>query len=98
MLDAAFKLVREKTVLDNAKGIGNVASACRDLSVSRSSFYRWRAAYEAHGEAGLYNRSPVGKKWPNQPADDVVERIPHLRRRYHMGPQRAIKSGGSGIR
>ncbi|WP_286134735.1 helix-turn-helix domain-containing protein [Neptunicoccus cionae] len=41
--------------------IGNARKACRYFGVSRSSFYRWRAAYEKYGKAGLKNTgsSPV---------------------------------------
>ena len=39
-------------------------------------------------KAGLVNRRPVGKRWPNQISEEAVEKILHLRRQYHMGPQR----------
>jgi transposase InsO family protein len=88
MMRAAFALVRKKVVLDYARGIGNAAEACRGLKVPRSAFYRWKARYELHGESGLLNKKPVGKHWRNQLSDEVVEKVPHLRREYHMGPQR----------
>jgi len=31
----------------------NVAQACRHFGLSRQSFYKWKARYEAHGDAGL---------------------------------------------
>ena len=46
---------RKLKVLRHAQKIGGVAKTCRYFGVGRSSFYRWRAAYEQRGEAGLVN-------------------------------------------
>jgi transposase-like protein len=34
----------------------NVAQTCRHFGLSRKGFYKWRARYEAQGEAGLCDR------------------------------------------
>lgn len=39
------RCVREKKfILDYAEGIKDVAEACREFGVPRSSFYRWKSA------------------------------------------------------
>jgi transposase-like protein len=94
-LEEAARVLRKLKALEYAQAIGNVAETCRDLSVPRSSFYRWRKAYAAEGRAGLIKKKPAGKPWPSQLPDEDVEKILHLRRQYQMGPQRmpGISSG-----
>ncbi|MGH8223917.1 MAG: helix-turn-helix domain-containing protein [Woeseiaceae bacterium] len=35
-----------------------MAQTCRHFGPSRKAFYKWKARYEAQGEAGLYDRPP----------------------------------------
>lgn len=83
------RFVRQKKfILDYAEGIKDVAEACREFGVPRSSFYRWKSAYAAEGVAGLRRKRPIGKRWPNQVSPEAVEKVLELRREYHLGPQR----------
>jgi transposase len=57
---------RKLKVLRYAEKFGDVAKACRYFGVGRSSFYRWKAAYEQRGEVGLVcaqgtNTSPTSR-------------------------------------
>ncbi len=58
---------RKLKVLRHAEKTGQVARTCRYFGVDRSSFYRWKAAYERRGEAGLVNAKPIPKN-PANPA------------------------------
>ena len=51
-------------VLHHAEKSGHVAKTNRYFGVGRSSFYRWKAAYNPHRQAGL-NAQPI----PNHPAN-----------------------------
>ena len=44
-------------VLKHAEAVDDVGKACRYFGVGRASFYRWRAAFQQHGVAGL--ESPI---------------------------------------
>ena len=44
---------RKLRVLQHAKKIGNASKPSRYFGIGRSSFYRWRDAFQKHGEAGL---------------------------------------------
>ena len=87
-LAEAFVIRRKIVTLNYAKGIGNVKMACRELGVSRASFYRWKKAYEKDGIEGLIRKKPVARSHPRQIPPEYVEKILHLRSKYHLGPQR----------
>ncbi len=81
---------RKRRVLKHAVESGNVAKTCRYFGVPRSSFYRWRNAYQEHGEEGLRCKKSIAKSHPNQTPDEIVEKILHLRQKYHFGPVRIM--------
>ena len=69
---------------------GNVAKACRAFGVCRASYYRWKPAYDAEGEAGLKRKKPIAKNHPNRIPNQTVEKVLELRITYHLGPQRIV--------
>ena len=79
---------RRQRILEHAESSGNVCLTCRYFGIGRATFYRWKRRYDEEGLDGLARKKPVGKKWPNQLSDEIVEKILHLRRKYHLGPQR----------
>ncbi len=70
---------RKLKVLRHAEKIGDVGKTCRYFGIGRSSFYRWRAAYEQRGEAGLINAKPIPKNPANQTPPEIVEKVLYLR-------------------
>ncbi len=84
----ALEAQRKFAVLQYAEGIGNVKEACRDFNVPRSTFYRWKRAYLKEGKPGLVRKKPVARSHPRQIPPEFVEKIVHLRAKYHLGPQR----------
>ena len=84
----AFALRRKQVVLQYAREVGSDAEAYRFFDVPKSSFYRWRQAYAREGKAGLVRKKPIAKSHPRQLSPEVVEKVLHLRRTYHLGPQR----------
>ncbi len=86
MRAAEREIRRKRQVLEHAVERGNVARTCRYFGVPRTSFYRWRNAYQEHGEEGLQCKKSIAKLHPNQTPDEIVEKILHLRRKYHLGP------------
>ncbi len=61
-------------VLEHAKEIGNIRKTCRYFGIPRSSFYRWKTAYDRNGELGLVNKPPVAKSHPNRKMQSVGRR------------------------
>lgn len=81
---------RKLRVLRHAEKIGNACKACRYFGIGRSSFYRWRDAYQRLGEAGLKNAKSIPKNPANQIPPEIVEKVLYLRRKYHLGPIRIV--------
>ena len=81
---------RKRRILDHAVKSGNIAKTCRYFGVPRSLFYVWRNAYQKNGEEGLRRKKPIARSHPNQTPDEIVEKIQHLRRKYHLGPIRIM--------
>jgi len=75
-------------VLQHAERHGDVSQTCRYFGIGRASFYRWKSAFERYGEAGLENRSSAPKNPANQKPAEIIEKVLHLRTRYHLGPMR----------
>lgn len=66
---------QKKALLDLAQGMGNVAQACRVLGVSRASFYRFKKAYDAFGEAALAPKPRRKPCMPNAFPESVVQKV-----------------------
>ncbi len=84
------EIQRKVKVLQHAEKIGNVHKACRYFGIGRSSFSRWREAYQKHGEAGLKNAKSIPKNPANQTPPEIVDKVLYLRRKYHLGPIRIV--------
>ena len=81
---------RKLRVHQHAEKIGNARKACRYFGIGKSSFYRWRDAYQKHGESGLKNAKSIPKNHANQTPPEIVEQVLYLRRKYHLGPIRIV--------
>lgn len=81
---------RKLRILEHAEKTGSVSVTCRYFGIGRSSFYRWRKAYRRDGVEGLTNARPIARSHPNRTPAEVVEKVLHLRRKYHLGPIRIV--------
>ena len=90
MTRAQRDILRKRRVLEHAERIGNIRKTCSYFGVSRSVFYIWRNAYETHGDAGLVNKKPCPVNLKLRAPPEIVEKVLHLRRTYHLGPIRIV--------
>jgi len=67
---------------------GNVAMTCRYFGISRPTYYKWLRRYEVEGTDGLRDRSRRPHTSPRATQAEVVEKIIHLRKAYHFGPDK----------
>jgi transposase len=75
-------------IIKHASEEGNVARTCRHFGISRRTFYKWIKRYEAHGDAGLSDRSRRPLVSPKATSTEIVSKILYLRQNYHFGPSR----------
>ena len=74
--DAATKVAHHRlSVLDLAKELGNVAEACRQRGLDRTSFYEWKRRFQTQGFEGLKGLPPIHKSHPQTTPSAAVERI-----------------------
>lgn len=84
------EIQRKLKVLKHAEETGHVGRTCRYFGIGRASFYRWKAALEKHGEAALVRKKPIPKNPKNRTPPEIVEKVLHLRKTYHLGPMRIV--------
>lgn len=85
-----FELQRRLAAFRYAKEWNNVARACRTFAVPRASFYKWKKAYDAEGEAGLVRKRPIARKHLRAIPQETIDKVLELRTGYHLGPQRIV--------
>lgn len=83
-----LRIEYKMAVLEYAQLCGNASKACRAFEVPRSSFYTWKKAHDAEGKAGLVRKKPIARYHPRQLSPEALEKILHLRRTCHLGPDR----------
>lgn len=80
----------------SGSGVGvNVAGLCRQLGVSRQSFYKWRARYRAEGLAGLEERSRRPARSPGRVGSGTEEVIVEWRKKL---VEQGLDAGAATIR
>ena len=77
--DADTKLAQQRlSVLELAKELGNVAEACRQRGLDRTSFYEWKRRFQTRGFEGLKDLPPIHKSHPQTTPPETVARIKAL--------------------
>ena len=84
------EIQRKLKILKHTEETGHVGRTCRHFGIGRASFYRWKAALEKHGEAALVRKKPIPKNPKNRTPPEIVEKVLHLRKTYHLGPMRIV--------
>ena len=76
--DARTKLAEHRlSVLELARELGNVAEACRQRGLDRTS-YEGKRRFQTHGFEGLKDLPPIHKSHPQTTPPETVERIKEL--------------------
>jgi transposase InsO family protein len=63
--------------------VANVSEFCRVLGISRQTFYKYRAQFEAQGLEGLAPRSRRPRRSPGRSSEELEQTIVDLRKRLH---------------
>jgi len=84
------EIKRKRQVIEYAETHRSVRLACGHFGVARSTFHLWRERFRDQGDEGLKSRRRTPHDHPNKTPPEVVEKILHLRRTYHVGPVRIV--------
>ena len=79
---------RKLTIINYARDIGSNIEAIRTFKISRSTFYKWKKAFDKDGPQGLLRKKPIANTHPNKIKPDVVEKVLELRKEYQLGSWR----------
>ena len=90
MTNEQREIKRKKSVIEYAERTGKINTTCRRFGIARSTFQLGRDRYRKAGDQGLARRWSVPHNHPNKTPEEVIEKILHLRRTYHMGPIRIV--------
>ena len=81
--DPAEKIALQRLrTLELAQMLGNIALACRQAGMDRSSFFTWKRRYQLHGIEGLKDRPPAHKTHPLTTPAHVREAVVELSRQH----------------
>lgn len=84
-----LRIRRIWVILEYARLSGNAAKTCREFDINRSTFYKWKNAFEKGGGIdGLRRKKPIAWSHPKKLSDEVVSKILDLRVTYKLGPER----------
>ena len=89
-VEAIRDINRKLKILRHGEEIGNVSKACRYYGISRETYYKWKRALAARGEAGLINSKPCPVNLKRRVAPEIEEQILYLRSTYHFGQKRIV--------
>lgn len=83
-----LNLKRKLGVIRFAKEIGSNRKAYEFYEVKKTTFYKWKKAFEKDGEQGLIRQKPIARNFPNQIKPKVVNKVLQLREDHKLGTWR----------
>jgi len=83
-LSFSKKLRVIKYALDSGKN----KDAYELFGIKKSTFYKWKKAFDKLGEEGLVRKKPIAFNFPNQIKPDIVEKVLKLREEHKLGTWR----------
>lgn len=75
MNDQQREIQRRLRVIKYAEKPGDVRKASRYSGIPRSTYYRWKRAYEVCSESGLEYKSSASNHYPRQLFREVVDKV-----------------------
>lgn len=78
------------TILKYAKKWGSNAKAIRIFNIPKSTFYKWKKAYESEGDEGLKRKKPIAINHPKKIKPEVIAKVLSLRKEYKLGSWRIV--------
>lgn len=75
-------------ILKHIKKFKSITKTLSELNIPKSTYYKWKKAFDKDGEQGLLRKHPVAYNHPNKIKEDIIEKILSLRKEYLLGSWR----------
>jgi transposase len=79
---------RKLFILQYAKEFDSVTKTLQLFKIPKSTFFKWKKAFDKDGADGLLRKHPVAYNHPSKIKEDVIEKVLHLRKEYQLGSWR----------
>lgn len=83
-----LKFRRKLFILNYIKEVGKTTKALKEFGINKSTFYKWKKAYEAEGPDGLIRKKPIARSHPKAIKPEVIDKVLDLRKRFQLGSWR----------
>ena len=61
-----LKFRKKLFILNHVKEVGNTTKALREFNIQKSTFYKWKKAYDKEGPNGLIRKKPIANNHPRK--------------------------------
>lgn len=87
-ITAYLSFIQKLRVIQYAKDRKKNKEAYELFGIKKTTFYKWKKAFDQHGEKGLERKKPIAYNFPNQIKPDVVKKVLELREEHKLGTWR----------
>ena len=81
----SFRSSKKLTVLKYVKEWKSVNKTLKLFRIPKSTYYKWKKAFDKNGENGLLRKRPVAYNHPNKIRVDIIKKVLSLRKEYQLG-------------
>jgi transposase InsO family protein len=79
---------KKLVILKTIQKYGSVRKTLKDFNIPRSTYYKWKKAFDLGGELALLRKHPVASSHPNMIKPEVVDQVLRLRKEQQLGSWR----------
>lgn len=87
-IKAYLSLQKKLVLLKYVSGFKSITKALREFKIPKSTFYKWKKAFDADGEIGLLRKHPIAYTHPNKIKEEIVDKVLALRKEHQLGSWR----------
>lgn len=87
-IKAYLSLQKKLVLLKYVSGFKSITKALREFRIPKSTFYKWKKAFDADGEIGLLRKHPIAYTHPNKIKEEIVDKVLALRKEHQLGSWR----------
>jgi transposase InsO family protein/transposase-like protein len=87
-IQAYLKHQKKLVILQYAKEFKSISKALKEFKVPKSTYYKWKKAFDKDGTSGLLRKHPIAYNHPSKIKEDVIDKVLLLRKDHQLGSWR----------